>query len=105
MDSIVEQLGSPCVLKQPDSAFSQGVMRADSAAQFTSEALWLLQDSDVLIAQGFISTPFDWGVGIVDREPLYACKYFMAAVIGRSLIQPGTAKRARGHCAFRARYD
>ena len=29
-DDIVRELGLPCVLKQPDSAFSEGVFRADT---------------------------------------------------------------------------
>lgn len=77
-DHIAKELGLPCVLKQPDSAFSQGVVKADTEAQFKLEASRLLDDSDLLIAQEFISTPFDWRIGIVDRKPLYACKYFMA---------------------------
>ncbi len=34
--------------------------------------------SDLVIAQEFLPTPFDWRIGIFDRKPLFACKYFMA---------------------------
>lgn len=32
----------------------------------------------MIIAQEFLPTPFDWRVGIFDRQPLYVCKYHMA---------------------------
>jgi glutathione synthase/RimK-type ligase-like ATP-grasp enzyme len=35
--------------------------------------------SDLLIAQEFLPTPFDWRVGIIDNQVLYVCKYFMAS--------------------------
>jgi glutathione synthase/RimK-type ligase-like ATP-grasp enzyme len=38
----------------------------------------MLEDSDLIIAQEFMPTPFDWRIGIVDNKPLYACKYYMA---------------------------
>ncbi|MDX5443670.1 MAG: RimK family alpha-L-glutamate ligase, partial [Hymenobacteraceae bacterium] len=28
--------------------------------------------------QEFTPTDFDWRIGILDKQPLYACKYFMA---------------------------
>lgn len=37
----------------------------------------MLERSDLIIAQEFISTPFDWRIGIFDRHPLFVCKYFM----------------------------
>lgn len=72
------QLGLPIILKQPDSSFSQGVVKVESDAEFEAKAEELLQDSDLLIAQEFLRTDFDWRIGILDRRPLYACKYFMA---------------------------
>jgi len=30
------------------------------------------------IAQEFLPTDYDWRVGVLDRKPLYACRYFMA---------------------------
>jgi glutathione synthase/RimK-type ligase-like ATP-grasp enzyme len=38
----------------------------------------LLAHSDLVIAQRFLPTPFDWRIGIFDRQPLYACRYYMA---------------------------
>jgi glutathione synthase/RimK-type ligase-like ATP-grasp enzyme len=31
-----------------------------------------------VLAQEFMFTEFDWRIGILNREPLYACKYYMS---------------------------
>lgn len=75
---IVPTLGLPCILKQPDSSFSQGVLKVDTEETVISAAEGLLEKSDLVIAQEFLPTTFDWRIGIFDQKPLYACKYFMA---------------------------
>lgn len=79
MDQIVPQLGLPCILKKPDSAFSQGVVKAESDEDVAKKIEEMLEGSDLVIAQEFLPTPFDWRIGIFDRKPLYACKYHMAS--------------------------
>src|SRR5690606_2804007 len=66
---VVGRLGLPCVLKQPDSAFSQGVIKVDSEASLKLEADRFLDKSDLVIAQEFVPTDFDWRVGVFDGEP------------------------------------
>jgi glutathione synthase/RimK-type ligase-like ATP-grasp enzyme len=78
LDSVAAEMGLPCVLKQPDSAFSLGVVKADTEQQLNDELKRLLAESELVIAQGYLPTTFDWRIGILDRRPLYACKYFMA---------------------------
>lgn len=68
----------PCVLKQPDSAFSQGVVKAAHEAEFREKLDVLFEKSDLIIAQEFMASDFDWRVGILDRKPVYVCKYYMA---------------------------
>ncbi len=77
-EAVQKTLGFPCILKQPDSSFSQGVMKADSPAEFTQMAEKLFEKSELLIVQRFIPTAFDWRVGILNGRPLYGCKYYMA---------------------------
>ena len=77
-ESVAGQLGLPCVLKKPDSSFSQGVVLAHDAEELKREVARLLDQSDLIIAQEFVPTPFDWRVGVLDREPLFACRYYMA---------------------------
>ena len=68
----------PIILKKPDSSFSQGVMKVNSIEEFKKIALQLLEDSDLILAQEFVPTDFDWRIGVLNKKPLYACKYFMA---------------------------
>lgn len=76
---VVKTLGLPCVLKQPDGSFSRGVSKADTEAELKTELTRFLDKSDLVLAQAFVPTEFDWRIGIIDRKPLYACRYFMAA--------------------------
>lgn len=71
------QMSFPCILKQPDSSFSLGVFKVDGPAEFAETADRLLEESDLLIAQEFIPTAYDWRIGVLDRQPLFACKYHM----------------------------
>jgi len=75
---IVPALGLPCVLKQPDGAFSMGVVKVHTSQELETEVHALLQKSELVLAQEFLPTDFDWRIGIIDREPIFACKYFMA---------------------------
>jgi glutathione synthase/RimK-type ligase-like ATP-grasp enzyme len=78
IEEVRRLLGLPLVLKQPDSAFSLGVVRVQTEEEYHREVERLLQTSDLLIAQEFIQTSFDWRIGIIDRRPLFACQYYMA---------------------------
>ncbi|MDP3294381.1 MAG: RimK family protein [Nevskia sp.] len=78
LDEVVRELGFPMVLKQPDSQFSKGVIKVDNAAAFKRETRDFLERSDLIVAQAFEPTEYDWRVGVLDGQPLYACRYFMA---------------------------
>ncbi len=71
-------LGLPLVLKQPDSSFSLGVIKIKTQEEYEREVERLFKVSDLLIGQAFMPTGFDWRIGVLDREPLFACKYYMA---------------------------
>ena len=77
-DEVESTLGLPCVLKLPDSSFSQGVVKARTTEELQAELDDMLAASDLVIAQAYSPTDFDWRIGILDGQPLYACKYFMA---------------------------
>ncbi len=68
----------PIILKQPDSSFSQGVVKASTPEEYAQHTEALMQKSDLIIAQEFLYTPFDWRIGVLEGVALYACKYFMA---------------------------
>ena len=78
VDSVLDELGLPCVLKLPDSSFSSGVVKVDDAESLRREADRFLDESDLFIAQEFMPTEFDWRVGVFEGKALYVCKYHMA---------------------------
>jgi glutathione synthase/RimK-type ligase-like ATP-grasp enzyme len=78
LHEIIPAVGLPCVLKYPDSAFSQGVHKCESEEEMMEKAAGILEQSDLFIAQEFMPTSFDWRVGVFEDEPLYACRYHMA---------------------------
>jgi glutathione synthase/RimK-type ligase-like ATP-grasp enzyme len=65
-------------LKQPDSSFSQGVVRVETPEALLEETGRLLKESDLLIAQAFTPSAFDWRVGVLGNRALWVCKYHMA---------------------------
>ncbi|MCB1049358.1 MAG: RimK family protein [Acidobacteria bacterium] len=75
---IAEEIGFPCILKQPDSSFSQGVFKAEDPASLETKLELLFDSSELVIAQEFMPTDFDWRIGVINRKAFYACKYYMA---------------------------
>lgn len=73
-----DKIAFPFILKQPDGAFSKGVFKIHNLSEFKKVRESMFEKSDLLIAQEFLPTPFDWRVGIVDTQVIYVCKYFMA---------------------------
>jgi len=77
-EELVNTLGLPCILKQPDGSFSNGVVKISDPVTLEDELEHLFNQSDLIIAQEFVPTDFDWRIGVLNKQPLYACKYFMA---------------------------
>jgi glutathione synthase/RimK-type ligase-like ATP-grasp enzyme/ribosomal protein S18 acetylase RimI-like enzyme len=68
----------PLVLKQPDSAFSLGVTKVNTPEELNESLEKLFVLSDLVIAQEFMPSQYDWRIGVLDQKALYACKYYMA---------------------------
>ncbi len=77
-DEVARRIGFPCVLKYPDSAFSQGVLKCEGPEDLQRLGAGILEASELLLVQGFVPSDFDWRIGVFDGEPLYACRYHMA---------------------------
>lgn len=77
VNQIITALGLPCVLKQPDSSFSLGVVKVATAEELPAKVNGLLDKSELIVAQEYLPTEFDWRVGILDKRPLFVAKYFM----------------------------
>ena len=66
------------VVKIPDGSFSRGVHKVASMAELKTLTDKLYEDTDLLLAQKFMPTAFDWRIGVLDGQPLFACEYHMA---------------------------
>ncbi len=75
---LARTLTFPAVLKVPDSAFSLGVHLVASGDELREKSQPLFRESDLLLVQSFVETRFDWRIGVLDGEPLFACQYYMA---------------------------
>lgn len=78
VNEIERRLGLPVVLKKPDSAFSMGVVKVHERHELHDQLHELLRQSELVVAQEYIPTAFDWRVGLIDGRPLYVCRYHMA---------------------------
>lgn len=96
LKQVAHELGFPCVLKQPDSQFSKGVIKVESAAELKEKASDMLERSDLIIAQSFEPTDYDWRVGVLDGQPLYACRYFMAKDHWQVVKRAGNGAKEEG---------
>ncbi len=78
LNKAIDELGLPLVVKIPDGSFSRGVHKIESPAEFRRICDELFEETDLLLAQKFLPTDFDWRVGILAGEPLFVCQYRMA---------------------------
>jgi glutathione synthase/RimK-type ligase-like ATP-grasp enzyme len=78
VDQIAPALGLPCILKQPDGAFSLGVVKIRSEDELQAKVDELLEKSELILAQEYLPTEFDWRIAVLDQRPLFVCKYYMA---------------------------
>ena len=74
----MDELGLPLVVKIPDGSFSRGVHKVNSPEEFKRVVEELFEETDLLLAQKFMPTEFDWRVGVLSGEPLFVCQYRMA---------------------------
>jgi glutathione synthase/RimK-type ligase-like ATP-grasp enzyme len=75
---VAETLGFPMVLKIPDGAFSRGVIKVENLEAMKTSAEELFQQTALLLAQEYMPTEFDWRVGVLNGQALFACQYFMS---------------------------
>jgi glutathione synthase/RimK-type ligase-like ATP-grasp enzyme len=93
---VQQKIGFPCILKQPDSAFSQGVKKARDLDELVEHLENFWSKSDLVIAQEYLPTDYDWRIGVIDKTPFYACKYFMARNHWQIMKQEGGGKHLDG---------
>ncbi|EIJ44330.1 glutathione synthase/ribosomal protein S6 modification enzyme (glutaminyl transferase) [Beggiatoa alba B18LD] len=72
------EIAYPIVLKIPDGSFSRGVFKAETPEALLEMTNRLFKESDILLAQEYLYTAFDWRIGILNRKAIFACQYFMS---------------------------
>ncbi|MGB8704168.1 MAG: RimK family protein [Gillisia sp.] len=77
-NEVLRVTGLPCVLKSPDSTFSFGVKKANTEKEYNELVNSMLKKSELIIAQEFTFSEYDWRIGVLDDKPLFACRYYMA---------------------------
>lgn len=78
LEAQIESLDFPLVLKIPDGSFSRGVVKIESLAQLKQASSQLFEDSALLLLQEWMPTEYDWRIGILDGQVLFASRYYMA---------------------------
>lgn len=78
LERVDSEIDYPIVLKIPDGSFSRGVFKVNDRSELLDMAGKLFKSSDLLLAQEYLYTEFDWRVGILNKTPLFVCQYFMS---------------------------
>src|SRR5262245_57521572 len=73
--ALLDELGPRLVLKAPNSSFSQHVELAMTPADFERVGRRFLRRADRLVVQEFVESTFDWRIGVLDGQPLFAVRY------------------------------
>lgn len=75
---VIAVVGLPCVLKRPDASFSAGVVKVTSEEGLREQLEAFFEESLMVVAQEYLPSEFDWRIGVLDGQALYACRYYMA---------------------------
>jgi len=90
---VAARVGLPCVLKKPDGSFSAGVAKVETQPELYERLDMLFDESELVVAQEWTPSAFDWRVGVLDGQALYVCRYHMAKGHWQIVHQQGTGTR------------
>ncbi len=81
-DEILDKLESnftyPIILKMPEGSFSRGVYKVNDRKELSQHLTLLLEQSALVLAQEYCFTEYDWRIGVLNGQALFACRYYMA---------------------------
>lgn len=78
LQMLEDKFSYPLVLKIPDGSFSIGVKKAKDRDELKHLLADFLKKSALVLIQKFLPTDFDWRIGVLEGQALYACKYYMS---------------------------
>lgn len=96
LHELADRLPIPCILKPPDGCFSRGMVKVRKREDLESAAARLFETSELILAQDFVPTDYDWRVGVLDGQPLYACRYYMAKNHWQIIHRDGRGREREG---------
>ena len=76
-DDVFSTLGRPVILKEPSTSFSLRVEKVETVDQFLKVAKRFIKLSDWIVAQQYLSSSYDWRIGVLDGVLLYAAQYII----------------------------
>jgi glutathione synthase/RimK-type ligase-like ATP-grasp enzyme len=76
-EQLFEELGMPLVLKEPSTSFSARVEKVSSVSELLKIARRFFKLSDWIVVQEYIESRFDWRIGVINGQLLYACRYII----------------------------
>jgi glutathione synthase/RimK-type ligase-like ATP-grasp enzyme len=78
LDELEREIHYPIVMKIPDGSFSIGIHKVKNRTELEKVSAEMFKHSELILAQEFTYTEFDWRVGILNRKPIYVCEYHMS---------------------------
>lgn len=76
-EELFEELGTPLVLKEPSTSFSARVEKVSNVDELLKISRRFFKLSDWIVVQEYIESRFDWRVGVINGQLLYACRYII----------------------------
>jgi len=80
VSQLFDALGTPLIIKEPSTSFSLRVEKVMDIAGFFRVARRFIKMSDWIVVQQFVESTYDWRVGVLGGQLLYACKYTIPSV-------------------------
>jgi len=74
-EAMFAELGTPIVVKAPSGAFSSAVEKAHDAKELRALVRRFAFQSDVILLQRYTPSTYDWRVGVLCGDPIYAARY------------------------------
>ncbi|MCX8173825.1 MAG: RimK family alpha-L-glutamate ligase [Thermoplasmata archaeon] len=74
---LFKRVGKPIVLKAPTTNFSKHVEKVNDVSKFLKVAGIYFRRSDIIVAQEYVESPYDWRVGVLNGHVIFGAKYHM----------------------------
>lgn len=76
-ERLLDSMGTPLVLKAPNSSFSLYVEKVSTPEEFVEVGTRYLRRADRIVVQKYVSSKFDWRVCLLAGQPLFVCQYMI----------------------------